>query len=102
LLVRDKETWTQVVKEGRGFIYNDFGSHFPGNSLSWNTRDNNKLHKASCPYIKTMTWKDENGPNKYFFNSKPEAIDWLKKNRASEGYSFCQICKPKIPSTQRF
>jgi Tat protein secretion system quality control protein TatD with DNase activity len=94
MLVRDSEVWKKVVKEGKGFIYNDFGTHFPGNSPSWNTKENNKLHKASCPHIKRMAYISENGLNKYFFNSKQEVIDWLNKNRASEGYSLCKTCKP--------
>jgi hypothetical protein len=94
MLVEDRKTWLQIVKEGKGNIYNDFGTHFPGNSPSWNTKESNKLHKSSCPHIKRMTYKDQRGPNKYFFNSKQEAIEWLNQNRQNEGYTLCKSCKP--------
>ena len=94
MLIRDRQTWVQTVKEGVGFIYNDFGTHFPGNSPSWNTKENNKLHKAACPHIKRMSYNSENGPNKYFFGSKKEAIQWLNQNRKNEGYTLCKVCAP--------
>jgi hypothetical protein len=94
MLIKDKESWNKIVKESNGFIFNDFGTHFLGNSPSWNTKENNKLHKSSCPHAKRMTYKDKNGPNKYFFNSKQEAIEWLNQNRKNEGYTLCKVCKP--------
>lgn len=49
ILIEDKESWSAIVKHGTGFIYNDFGSQYPGNSPSWNTKENNKLHKIFLP-----------------------------------------------------
>jgi len=44
--VKDNKTWDGIKHEGIGYIYNDFGTQFPGSSATWNTTDFNKLHKT--------------------------------------------------------
>jgi hypothetical protein len=94
MLIENIDNWNRIIQEGRGFIYNDFGTQFPGDSPTWNTRDNNKLHHVSCFHVKKMTHITEGKLTKHFFKTKREAIDWLKENRSEEGYSFCTYCKP--------
>ena len=80
--------WDQleiIINKGKGFIYNDFGTH-----ESWDTPKNNKLHKASCPYLKMLT------PNSsgwtYYFDTVEEAISWLELERKDDGYCKCKNC----------
>lgn len=94
LLIEDGDTWTSIVADGTGFIYNDFGTQFSGDTPTWNTRDFNKLHKATCPHVNRMTYLTEGKLTKHFFESMKDAIDWLEKNRKSEGYTFCTYCNP--------
>ena len=94
LLVRDRMTWERIIQQGEGYIYNDFGTQFPGNSPTWNTKDFNKLHRASCPQVRKMTYVTEEKLTKHFFKTKQEAIDWLKENRKEDGYTFCHYCNP--------
>lgn len=94
MLIQDKITWNKIVKRKKGFIFNDFGTQFPGNSPTWNTIDFNKLHRASCSQVKKMTYITNEKFTKYFFNSKKETIDWLRTNRKNEGYTFCKFCNP--------
>ncbi len=51
MLVKDGVTWDMIIQRGKGFIYNDFGTQF-----RWNLPDFNKLHKASCRCVRTMTY----------------------------------------------
>ncbi len=88
------DTWSRIIASGNGYIYNDFGTQFPGKSPSWNTKANNKLHKVNCPHIKRMKIDCEKGNNKYFFAFRENAIDWLNANRKNEGYTFCLTCNP--------
>ena len=94
MLIENIDEWNRIVREDSGFIYNDFGTQFPGDSPTWNTRDFNKLHHVSCYHVKGMTHITDGKPTKHFFKTKREAIDWLKKNRSEEGYTFCKHCKP--------
>ena len=94
MLVKDAATWNKIIWGGKGYVYNDFGTQFPGNSLTWNTRDFNKLHRASCTHVKRMTYVSEGKLTKHFFQSRKEAIDWLEKNRKEQGYTLCAHCKP--------
>ena len=94
LLISDRITWEKITQQGEGYIYNDFGTQFPGNSLTWNTKDFNKLHRASCSQVRKMTYITEEKLTKHFFKTKKEALDWLKKHRKEEGYTFCQYCNP--------
>jgi hypothetical protein len=55
MLVKDVDTWNRIIHQGEGYIYNDFGTQFPGNAPTWNTREFNKLHRASCRQVKRMT-----------------------------------------------
>jgi len=93
MLVKDEETWDKIVAGKEGYIYNDFGTQFPGNATSWNTKNNNKLHKAACRHIKPMTYESDGKVNKHFFNSRIEAIQWLEANR-EQAYTLCNDCKP--------
>ena len=94
MLIMDPQTWGKIIAKRQGYIYNDFGTQFPGKTQSWNTVGNNKLHTANCPCIKRMTYKSDEKENKYYFASKEEALRWLNKNRKGIGYSDCSICKP--------
>lgn len=92
--VKDVDTWNKIVREGEGFIYNDFGTQFPGDSPTFNTRDNNKLHSASCRHVKRMTYVSDGRLTKHFFQSRKEALDWLEVNRKVQGYTLCATCNP--------
>ena len=94
MLVKDKDTWMKIVREGEGYIYNDFGTQFPGDSPTWKTRDFNKLHRASCSRVKLMTYSTGGKLTKHFFHSLREAMDWLEKNRKEQGYTLCAYCNP--------
>ncbi len=89
MLVKDAGTWNKIIVAGEGYIYNDFGTQFPGNSITWNTRSFNKLHKCSCTHVKRMTYETEGKLTKHFFDSKKQALDWLDSNRKNDGYTFC-------------
>ena len=94
MLVTDIDTWKRIIRNGEGLIYNDFGTKFPGNSPTWNTRDFNKLHHTYCPRVKKMTITTEGKLTKHFFQSKKEALDWFEANRKEQGYTLCRYCKP--------
>ena len=94
MLVKDIDTWSEIIHQGEGFVYNDFGTQFPGNSPTWNTRDFNKLHRADCPQIKKMAYATQGKLTKHFFKSRREAIEWLEKNRREQGYTLCVYCNP--------
>ena len=94
MLIKDKTTWNKILEDRKGFVYNDFGTQFPGDSLTWNTTDFNKLHRASCSQVKRMTYITNGKFTKYHFNTKQEAINWLMENRENEGYTFCKFCNP--------
>jgi len=94
MLVSNRDAWNRIVRESEGYIFNDFGTQFPGDSPSWNTRDFNKLHRASCSQVKRMTHVTEGRLTKHFFRSRKEAIEWLEKNRKDEGYTLCLYCNP--------
>lgn len=94
MFIKDSNFFDNIVKEGVGYIYNDFGTQFPGNSPTWNTRDFNKLHRTTCSQVKRMTYRTEEKLTKHFFKSRTEAVDWLLKNRKEEGYTFCKYCNP--------
>jgi hypothetical protein len=94
LLVKDSDTWNKIIWKGEGYIYNDFGTKFPGDSPTWSTEELNKLHKTSCSSVKKMTYVTEGELTKYFFNTKTEALNWLQANRKEEGYTFCSYCEP--------
>ncbi len=89
MLVKDDGTWNRIIQRGEGVIYNDFGTQF-----RWDLPDFNKLHKASCRSVRRMTFVREGKLTKFFFKTREEAIDWLKKNRKEHGYSLCKICCP--------
>ena len=94
MLVKDIETWNRIVRKREGYIYNDFGTQFPGDSPTYNTRNNNKLHRTSCSEVKKMTYVTEGKLTKHFFQSRREAVDWLEANRKKQGYTFCTKCNP--------
>jgi len=94
MLVKDSDTWKRIIREGEGYIYNDFGTQFPGDSPTWNTADFNILHRTSCTQVKRMTHLTEGKPTKHFFQSRKEAIDWLETNRRKEGHTLCTYCNP--------
>lgn len=94
MLVENIDTWNRLVREGEGYIYNDFGTQFPGDSPTWKTSDFNVLHRSSCSRVKRMTYETEGKLTKHFFQSRKEAVDWLEKNRKEQGYTFCSYCNP--------
>jgi len=94
LLVKNRDEWNSLVSEGIGFIYNDFGTQFPGDSPTWNTTNFNKLHRVSCLHVKRMTHITNGKLTKHHFKSRKEAIDWLNANRKNEGYTLCKYCTP--------
>jgi len=94
MLVEDFDTWNRIIRQGEGYIYNDFGTQFPGDSPTWNTRDFNKLHRTSCSQVRRMTHVTEGKLTKHFFQTRKEAIDWLQANRKEQGYTLCSYCNP--------
>jgi len=94
VLVKNAGIWNRIIRQGEGYIYNDFGTQFPGNFSTWNTRDFNKLHRVSCSRIKKMTYSTEGKLTKHFFPSLKEAIEWLEINRKKQGYTLCRYCNP--------
>ena len=92
--MKEIDSWNSIVREGEGYIYNDFGTQFPGDSPTFNTRDNNKLHRASCRHVNGMTYVTDGKLTKHFLQSRKEAIDWLETNRKEQGYTFCTKCTP--------
>lgn len=94
MLLKNGDTWDDIIRRGEGYIYNDFGTQFPGDSPTWNTRNFNKLHRTSCSQVKKMTYITEGKLTKYFFKSRKEAIDWLEENRKKQGYTLCTYCNP--------
>jgi len=92
--VKDSNTWKKIIREGEGYIYNDFGTHFPGDSPTWKTSDFNVLHRASCSRVKLMKYATEGKLTKHFFKSRNETMDWLEKNRKEQGYTLCSYCNP--------
>ena len=85
---RRQKTWNKIVKKGEGYIYNDFGTQFPGNYPTWNSRDFNKLHTCPCLHLIRMNPTVEGKITKYFFDLKEEALDWLENNRKDDGYTL--------------
>ena len=94
MLVEDADTWNKIIGHSDGYIYNDFGTQFPGNAPTWNTTNFNKLHRASCTKVKIMTYINEGKLTKHFFRSRKEATNWLEKNRKEQGYTLCSYCNP--------
>ena len=94
MLIKDVDAWSKIIRQGKGFIYNDFGTQFPGNSPTWNTRDFNKLHRANCSQVRKMTFITEGKLTKHFFKTRKEASEWLGENRQEQGYTFCSYCNP--------
>ena len=92
--MKDIDTWKKIILQGEGYIYNDFGTQFPGDSPTWNSRDFNKLHRASCSQVKKMTYVTEGKFTNHFFKSRTEAVDWLEANRKKQGYTLCSYCNP--------
>jgi hypothetical protein len=94
MLIENIDAWHRIVRQGDGYIYNDFGTQFPGDSPTWNTRDFNKLHRTSCSQVKKMTYTSEEKLTKHFFSTREEALEWLEKNRKEDGYTLCSYCNP--------
>jgi hypothetical protein len=94
MLVAEADTWNRIIRQGEGYIYNDFGTQFPGESPTWKTSDFNVLHRASCSHIRRMTYSTEGKLTKHFFESRRKAIEWLETNRREHGYSLCSYCNP--------
>lgn len=92
--IKNSDVWNRALSEGEGYIYNDFGTQFPGDSPTWNTTDFNKLHRISCPHVRRMKYVTEGKFTKYYFKTKNEAIEWLNSNRKIEGYTLCKFCNP--------
>src|SRR5712692_9991801 len=87
MLIEDYTTWNRIRGEGRGYIYNDFGTQFPGNAPTWNTTDFNKLHGCDCWMVqargrKEMTHETDRKLTKHFFETLEGAITWLQENRS--------------------
>lgn len=76
----------KVRADGKGFIYNDFGSE-GGHPDEWNV-----LHKAECYHLKTANVSTP----KVFFESIDEAVGWLNSERGKEGKGWkrCGTCLP--------
>lgn len=92
--IEDGDMWEEVKNSGTGFIYNDFGSQFPGNHPNWNTTSFNKLHRARCKYVKDMTFETNGKGTKHHFKTRNEALIWLRSNRSTAGYTLCNQCTP--------
>jgi len=93
---KKRDTWNQITQQGIGFIYNDFGTQFPGDSPAWNTKNSNTLHKASCPQVKRMTFESEGKLTKYFFESRKKRQIGLSKivRRRATRYAHSAIHEP--------
>ena len=94
MLIKDLETWQKIIGKNDGFIYNDFGTQFPGNSPTWNTTNFNKLHRTTCTSVKRMTHSTKGKMTKHYFQSRQEALLWLDSNRKKDGYTLCNYCNP--------
>ena len=94
MLIKNRHDWIRVISSGKGYIYNDFGTQFPGDSPTWNTTDFNKLHLTSCSHVKRMKYITEGKFTKYHFESKADALEWLDRNRKKDGYTLCKKCNP--------
>ena len=80
--IKDDKELMNKHNRGDGYIYNDFGD-----ATNWNPEDFNKLHKASCRWVKNMNTSFP----KYHFETLEEATDWLHVHRPRR-YSFCGTC----------
>lgn len=87
--INNWEELKKILNKGEGFVYNDFGTH-----ENWNPKEYNKLHKASCPYLKKLTPNSANWT--YYFDTMEEAVNWLQANRRDDGYCFCKSCLKDI------
>ena len=82
--IKDDRELKNGHAKGHGFVYNDFGD-----ATGWNPENFNKLHKASCRWVRKM----KTSTPKYFFETLNEALDWLHTHRPGR-YSLCNSCQP--------
>lgn len=84
----DKEL-AQIFEKGVGFVFNDF---------SKTNADFNKLHRAGSSCLnpnnpKSLKVEGTVGElKKFYFETREEANNWLKKERSGVGYSDCHRC----------
>ena len=76
----------RVRREGKGFIYNDFGSE-GGHPDEWKV-----LHRADCYQLERATVST----GKFLFAEMDEAMSWLNSERGKEGEGWkrCGTCLP--------
>ena len=76
----------KVRADGKGFIYNDFGTE-AGKPKEWNV-----LHKAECYHLKRANVSTP----KLFFETAGDAVAWLNSERGKEGEGWkrCDTCLP--------
>lgn len=85
--MKDIETGRELEKiraEGKGFVYNDFGSE------GGHPDECNVLHRADCCHLKAV----EVSTRKVHLDTIDEAIGWLNSEcgREGEGWKRCATC----------
>ncbi|MFA5628783.1 MAG: hypothetical protein WC958_00755 [Dehalococcoidales bacterium] len=85
-IIKTNERLNYLHGRGIGFIYNDFAGGIKPTT-------NNKLHAASCSWIK----KTNVNVNKIFFDDHNEALSWLsaKRGKEGEGWICCKCVSRK-------
>ncbi len=88
------EELKSILYKGQRFVYNDFGTYWKNDP-----RKNNKLHKASCPYLKMLTPGSADWT--YYFDTMEDAIYWLETKRKDIGYCMCKGCLKNIATISK-
>ena len=94
MLITDDVTLNEIKNTVTGYLYNYFGTQFSGTATTFNTRDNNKLHRSFCPQVNKVIFITGNKFTKHFFESKQDAMNWLELNRSVQEFTLCKLCKP--------
>jgi hypothetical protein len=84
-LIPNQDRFDQVLRAGRGFVYNDFS----GKGASG--REYNVLHVAGCGWLARSSLS----VRKFFFEDLRDAVEWLTRERGAEGSAWkrCGTCR---------
>lgn len=83
--IRSDEELLKLHENGTGWIYNDFGTAMSRDTTM--RKEWNVLHRASCGFLKLMRVTTP----KLYFDTKEEAVEWLKKYRENQ-FRICERC----------